>query len=340
MKVLVVKLSSLGDVIHTLPALSDAAAARSDIRFDWVVEEAFAEVPRWHRAVETVLPVALRRWRQRPLRDLLGPEARAAHRALTSARYDAVIDAQGLVKSAFVARLVSAPRYGFDWHCAREGLASSVYQHRIRVPRDLHAIQRTRALFAHALEYALPESPPDYGVSTHAPPDASARPPDLVLLHGTARAEKLWPETHWQALAVRAAAAGYTVCLPQGSVEEAQRAQRIAAHANSACTGGRVTVLPQLTLSRIATVLSAARAAVAVDTGLGHLCAALAVPSVSLYGPTKGALVGTCGPHQVHLQSPAGTAARMASITVEAVWAALQSLLAQRARHQQTAGVA
>lgn len=344
MRVLVVKLSSLGDVIHTLPALSDAAAARPGIRFDWVVEEAFAEVPQWHDAVDTVIPVALRRWRKRPLRDLRGPEARHAHRALRRQRYDAVIDAQGLLKSAFITRLVNAPRYGLDWRSVRERLASSVYQHPIRVPRELHAVQRVRLLFARALGYTLPEGRADYGVHTPAFPDADNKRADLVFVHGTARAEKLWPEEHWQQLAAVAVVQGYTVCLPWGSAEEEARAQRIAARANAGQTvaayndtagvtrGHAVRVPPRLTLSQLAGMLRTARAAVAVDTGIGHLCAALDVPTVSLYGPTQSRLVGTCGRNQVHLQSPlyanAGANARMASLAPAEVWAALQPLLA------------
>lgn len=358
MRVLVVKLSSLGDVIHTLPALSDAAAARPGIRFDWAVEEAFAEVPQWHDAVDTVIPVALRRWRKRPLRDLRGPEARRAHRTLRRQRYDAVIDAQGLLKSAFIARLVNAPRYGLDWRSARERLASSVYHHPIRVPRELHAVQRIRLLFARALGYSVPDGQADYGVRTPAAADAGEKRTDLLFIHGTARAEKLWPEEHWRELTVLARAQGYSVSMPWGSAEEVARAQRIAAYANSSqtflgqtCVGkasagqvhaestesGRVTswpavrVLERLTLTQLTGLLRNARAAVAVDTGIGHLCAALDVPTVSLYGPTQSRLVGTCGRNQVHLQSPlganAGASARMASLAPADVWAALQPLL-------------
>jgi heptosyltransferase-1 len=357
--VLVVKLSSLGDVIHTLPALSDAAAALPGIRFDWVVEEAFAEVPQWHGAVDTVIPIALRRWRKRPLRDLVGPEARCALRALRRRRYDAVIDAQGLLKSACVARLVDAPRYGLDWQSARERLASSVYHHAIRVPRELHAVQRIRLLFARALGYSLPEGVADCGVRVTQLPDASGESADLVFVHGTARPEKLWPEAYWQELAALAIAHGYTVRLPWGTVAEEQRAQRVAARANRGQTVAAQTdarqsdtdqvtsrparVLPRLTLSQLAALLRNARAAVAVDTGLGHLCAALDVPTVSLYGPTQCGLVGTCGRNQIHLQSPLGANAAagacMASLAPAEVWAALQPLLAGGAHRPQRQGV-
>jgi len=327
-KVLVVKLSSLGDVIHTLPALGDAVAALPGIRFDWVVEEAFAEIPAWHAAVDRVIPVALRRWRKRPLQALTGPECRSARAALGAQRYAAVIDAQGLIKSAVIARMAAAPRYGMDRASARERLAALAYNHALAVPRDRHAVERSRLLFARALGYALPATPADYGIGT-AIAAATNLPPTLLFFHGSARAEKLWPEAHWGALAALATAAGYRVYLPWGDATEEQRARRIAA----ACDGAEV--LPRLDLKALAALLRGARGAVAVDTGLGHLCAALGVPAVSLYGPTSTRLVGTCGRNQVQLQSPlaartgADPAALMHAIAPTAAWQALQAAMAR-----------
>ena len=324
-RVLVVKMSSLGDVIHTLPALSDAAAARPGIRFDWVVEEAFAEIPGWHPSVDTVIPVALRRWRKKPLRDFRGSEWRRARSALARQRYDAVIDAQGLIKSAFIARLVKAPRYGLDRKSAREGLASAVYHHRIAVPRDMHAVERTRQLFSRSLAYPVPTGPVNYGVDFSAP--AAPDVPTLLFLHGTARQEKLWPEAHWRELLTLTVAAGYRVWLPWGSEGERERALRIVGDTDSA------EVLPPMSLSELAHRMLQARAAVAVDTGLGHLCAALDVPAVSLYGPTRTSLVGTCGANQEHIESPlaghGGIAApaAMAAISPTTVWQALADLV-------------
>ena len=298
MRVLVVKMSSLGDVIHTLPALGDAVNALPGIRFDWVVEEAFAEIPEWHSAVERVIPFAFRRWRKRPLKNFSGPEWHEARRALRSRDYDAVIDAQGLLKSAIVSRLVPAPRYGLDKNSARERLAALAYEHPVHVPKDLHAVQRTRLLFARALDYPLPRGLGSYGLAGALPTAALQSPPGLLFFHGTARAEKLWPERHWMALAELAAEAGYRVWLPWGNEEEYRRAQRIA------LAGQNTRVLPQMSLRQIAEQLRQVSGAVAVDTGLGHLGAALGVPSVSLYGPTSTALVGTYGRNQLHLQSP------------------------------------
>ena len=331
MRVLVVKMSSLGDVIHTLPALSDAASRLPNVRFDWVVEEAFAEIPSWHPAVDTVIPVALRRWRRRPLRDFRGPEWRRARASLARVRYDAVIDAQGLLKSAFITRLVEAPRYGMDRRSAREGLASVAYHHRVQVPREMHAVERTRLLFSRALHYPLPPGPVDYVLPATAAAASAGSGPTLMFCHGTARPEKLWPTGHWRELAQRASAACYRVWLPWGNDSERARAQAISADTPS------VELLPRSSLGDLASRLRQVSAVVAVDTGLGHLAAAMGVPSLSLYGPTRIPLVGTYGPRQAHLQSPLsgqrrrGSQAQMAAIAPDLAWDALQSLTRGRA---------
>lgn len=327
MRVLVVKMSSLGDVIHTLPALTDAAKAIPGIRFDWVVEENFAEIPAWHPAVDKVIPIALRRWRKHPLRDFRGPEWRECRAALRRNHYDAVIDAQGLLKSAFIARLVKAPIYGMDKYSARERLAASAYHHKVRVPRNLHAVERTRTLFAQALHYRQGSERGDYGVRANLEREKSRRSGGLLFFHGTARAEKLWPKDHWVALAGLAGQSDYPVSLPWGSEEEQQRAKYIAGRADNA------QVLPRLDLVGLASLLLESEGAVAVDTGLGHLAAALDVPTVSLYGPTSTKLIGAYGENQVHIQSPLGVdqtddpLAMMSAIGPEQVWQSLRAIL-------------
>jgi lipopolysaccharide heptosyltransferase I len=300
MKVLLVKTSSLGDVIHTLPALSDAAAALPGIRFDWVVEEAFAEIPAWHPAVDKVIPVALRRWRKTPVRSFTGPEWKKFRASLGRLQYDAVIDAQGLLKSALITRLVRAPRYGMDKSSVRESLARFFYHHKINVPRDMHAVERSRRLFARSLKYPTPTGPGDYGVRANLKSGGDKLPPSMLFFHGTARAEKLWPEDNWIELARLVEERGYRVWLPWGSTQERERAQRIAAASANA------QVLPKLDLLGLASMLMEVDSAVAVDTGLAHLSAALDVPTVSLYGPTSVDLVGAYGRNQVHIQSPIG----------------------------------
>lgn len=327
MRVLVVKMSSLGDVIHTLPALTDAASAVPGIRFDWVVEEAFSEIPAWHPAVDKVIPVALRRWRKSPLQSFTGPQWKRFKATLRSQHYDAVIDAQGLMKSAMIARLVKAPRYGMDKHSARERLAARTYHHPIQVSRDMHAVERIRTLFARSLKYPQPSERGDYGVRATLQGGREKTRSGLLFFHGTAREEKLWPESHWGELAGLAAAAGQQVWLPWGNEAERARAQRIAA------SDGRAQVLPRLDLLGLASMLLDVQGACAVDTGLAHLSAALDVPTVSLYGPTDTALIGAYGDNQLHIQSPVGVdetndpMEMMRSISASGVWRELTKML-------------
>ena len=294
MRVLLIKTSSLGDVIHTLPALTDAARAIPGIRFDWVVEEGFAEIPAWHPAVSQVIPVAIRRWRKHPLKTLRSGEWSRFKKRLREGRYDLVIDAQGLFKSAWLTRYVKAPVAGLDKSSAREPIAARFYDRRYHVPRDQHALERVRQLFAQALNYDLPAGLGDYGLNRAQLADASARP-YLVFLHGTTWASKHWPEAYWRELAEQVAAQGWAIRLPWGNDAEKARAERIAAGIDGA------VVLPKLNLAGVAKVLAGAKACVAVDTGLGHLAAALDVPTISLYGPTLPGRVGAYGRSQVHL---------------------------------------
>lgn len=300
MRVLIVKMSSLGDVIHTLPALNDAVAAVPGIRFDWVVEEAFAEIPAWHPAVDRVIPIALRRWRKKPVKNFGGHEWKKFRNSIARRQYDLVIDAQGLLKSALVARLVSAPRYGMDKLSVRERLATLFYHHQIAVPKKLHAVERTRMLFANSLKYELPDSEGEYGVRSNLKNGADKVPGSLLFFHGTARAEKLWPVNRWIELARLLESDNFKVWLPWGSEEERERAEQIARSVNNA------EVLPRLNLLGLASMLMEVDGVVAVDTGLAHLSAALDVPTVSLYGPTDISLIGAYGRNQVHIASPVG----------------------------------
>lgn len=325
MRVLIIKTSSLGDVVHTLPALTDAVEKIPGIRFDWVVEEAFAEIPSWHPAVDKVISIAIRRWRKHPIDSLLGAEWKQCRRALRKAHYDAVIDAQGLLKTAWLAQFVRVPRYGYDWASVREKLATLAYHHKFSVPKNMHAVERTRQLFAQVLKYQVPRNKGHYGLDRRLFDSSDQPEPSLVFLHGTARAEKLWPEQYWQKLAETAATNGYEVLLPWGSEEEQQRAQRIAE------VSQKVSVLPRINLHGLAATLLKAKAVVSVDTGLGHLAAALDIPNISIYGSTRPGLIGAYGLHQIHLQSEESSADRgaeelMAAVGPEQVWSQLCQL--------------
>lgn len=337
MRVLIVKTSSMGDVIHTLPALTDAGQHIPGIQFDWVVEENFAEIPAWHPLVKQVIPMAWRRWRKQLFTRETRAEMRAFRQKVREQRYDLIIDAQGLVKSAIFSCFAKGKRCGLNYASARESYASIFYHRHCNVLFEQHAVVRARSLFSQALGYSLPETVADYGIDrTRFANDQ--RTPYLVFLHGTTWTTKHWPEENWMALANMAAAAGFSIKLPWGNANEQDRALRIAASCQQA------DVLPRQGLAGMASVLAGAKAIVSVDTGLGHLAAALDVPTVSLYGPTDPAMTGALGRSQVHLSAifPACAPcfqkectyqeasllkpACLASLQPTAVWAALSSL--------------
>lgn len=292
-RLLLIKTSSLGDVIHTLPALTDAARACPGLQIDWIVEEGFAAVPAWHPAVQRVLPVALRRWRRSLWQSWRSEEFRGFRRTVREGRYDHVIDAQGLLKSAWITRLNPAPATGLDWSSAREPLASLFYRRKVFVPRDLHAVERTRRLFAATLDYPVPDSPPDYGIQMTPAPCLVQ--PHVFLLHGTTWSTKHYPESAWARIVALLAERGLRSVVTWGNDEERARAERFAA------LGAHV--LPRTTLPELAAALKGAQGVISVDTGLGHLATALDVPVVGLYAPTNPDLSGIYGPHQVSLQA-------------------------------------
>ena len=303
MRVLIVKTSSMGDLIHTLPAITDAQSAIPGIRFDWVSEAGFAEVPTWHPAVDKVIPVSIRRWRKSLFSQQTRQEWKAYKSELQSHEYDLIIDAQGLVKSAaLVARLAKGPKAGFDKQSAREPLASRFYDRTFAVDKRQHAVERIRQLFAQALGYELPTSYGQANIQATLLASGQANltdtSPYLVFLHSTTRHEKHWPENYWEALIKQAADAGWTVKLPWGSEAEQARAKRLAEVAPQ-----HAEVLPKLSLTKVAEVLAGASAVVSVDTGLAHLTAALDKNNVILYASTNPELIGGYGANQVFLQA-------------------------------------
>lgn len=319
MRVLIVKTSSMGDVLHTLPALTDAMQAIPGIRFDWVVEEGFAQIPSWHEAVERVIPVAIRRWRKAWFSAPIKAERKAFRETLQAVRYDAVIDAQGLVKSAaLVTRLAHGIKHGMDWQTAREPLASLFYNQRHHIARRQHAVERTRELFAKSLGYTKPQAQGDYAIARHFLTQASAdSEPYVVFLHATTRDDKHWPEAHWRALISLLNESGLKVKLPWGAPHEEARAKRLAEGFDF------VEVLPRLSLEDIAHVLAGAKFVVSVDTGLSHLTAALDRPNITLYGPTDPGLIGGYGKNQIACCSADRD---LAHLTANAVWHEISAL--------------
>jgi heptosyltransferase-1 len=284
----------MGDVIHTLPALTDAGNAIPGITFDWVVEESFSEIPPWHPLVDKVIPVALRRWRK----DLFSEKTRTGWKAFRAAvqerEYDLILDAQGLAKSAFLTYFAKGTRVGLGWGSAREALASLAYQKKCKVNFYQHAIVRMRLLFSLALGYTLPESGPVFGL-TMPETSLSIKEKYVVFLHGTTWDSKQWPEAYWMQLADLAARDGYRIKIGGGNPTEVARAERIAKH------NANIDVMPYLDIKTMAGLLAHSEAAVAVDTGFGHLAAALDVPTVSIYGSTNPDYTGALGKKSEHL---------------------------------------
>lgn len=287
MRVLVVKTTSMGDVVHALPAVSDMLRMVPGIEVDWLVEAPFAAIPQMHRGVRRVIPMAWRKWRKR----LLAPETRRAMRQLRTElrrdRYDLVLDLQGLLKSALWGRLANGPLVGYDRMSAREPMATWFYQRTATVSTDLHAVERCRRLAAVHLGYALPDSAPDFGLMPPAPTWVP-RGPFAVIIPSASRAEKLWPERRWAAVGQRLKSRGWLPVVLWGSDPEQTLAERIAA----SCEGD---VPPFLKVGDVAGLLARAEQVVGLDTGLSHLAAALGRPTLGIYCDHEPGLAGITG---------------------------------------------
>ena len=284
-RILLVKTSSLGDVVHNLPVVSDIRARFADVEIDWVVEEMFAAIPRMHAGVGQVISVAIRRWR----RDLLRAETRgeccAFLQRLREHEYDAIVDTQGLLKSALLTCATRGLRHGLDWKSSREPLRI-FYDRTYQVPWGQHAVERNRSLAAQALGYPV-STPANYGANAPTrtlPWLPAAR--YAVLLHATSAAPKLWPESHWRDVSNYLFLKNIISVLPWGNATERLRSERLAAAMTDA------VVPPALDLNDMAALLAKARVVIGVDTGLAHLAVALNVPAIGIYCATDPAATG------------------------------------------------
>jgi heptosyltransferase I len=271
-----VRLSSLGDVLHTFPAATDIRRALPDISLDWAVEEAYAPLVRMHPGVTRAIPIALRRGRRELHRPRTWRDFANLRGTLRENTYDTVLDMQGLMKSALIAHMARGPIHGFGPRTAREPMAARFYAATYECPPEVHKIQRYRMLASRALGYS-PEAALDYGIVAPPLPLHAPRTPYCVLLHSTARAEKLWDENRWIALGRALGARGLSCVLPWGDEAELRRAERLAADLANA------GVPPRMSIEEIAGLIGHAIAVVGVDTGLMHLAAALRVPVVGIF---------------------------------------------------------
>ena len=312
MKVLIVKTSSMGDVIHTFPAVEDALRNRPDISFDWCVEEAFAGIVALHPAIRTIHKVAIRRWRKQLFSGGAWREMAALRKALRAERYDLVIDAQGLLKSALVAIQAGAPVAGFDSASAREPSATLFYQRKYAVPRDLHAIERTRRLFGLVLGYQPDLSALQSGIVPPAGGLAGIDGQTAFLLHGTSREDKKWPVEDWIETARLLVARQFTPV-----VTWSNEAERTVAEAIVGAVPQTVLV-PKSPLSEIAGILGRSALVIGADTGLTHLASAFGLPTVAIFLATEPGLTGPRGPLASTLLAPAGGKVVPAEVMAEA----------------------
>lgn len=324
MRLLLVKLSSLGDVIHNLPVASDLARHLPGVTLEWVVEAPYAELVSMHPAVQTVYPVGLRALKKRWFSLQAWSAFLAQRKRLATQSFSGILDTQGLLKSAWIATWAEGTVSGFDAASAREPLAARFYQQRFAVARNQHAVVRNRALAAAAFGYPL-STEVDYGLQSIHSTQPHGGAPYLVFLHATSRRNKMWPDAAWVELGRRAGAHGWRLILPWGNASERLASERLAAAVPGA------VIPPAMSLREATQLLAGAGAVVGVDTGLAHLAVALGRPTIGLYLTTEPRLTGLHGgAHAVNLGG--GSEESPVVPAVDTVWEALLPYLDQQAR--------
>lgn len=288
MKILLVRVSSLGDVVHNMPIVADILRHYPDAVIDWVVEEGYTSLVRLNPNVRKVIPFALRRWRKSLLAARTRAEIRQFRQQLRSESYDFVFDTQGLVKTGLIMRAAHLAPGGKRVGLANgtegsgyEGVSRIFHTLSVPVPPRTHAVLRGRLVAATALGYGI-DSPADFGLQAPGLVNA-ARPawlpdqPFAAFFHGTARAAKKWAPANWVRLGKHLAARGMPVLLAWGNEDEKTSAQQLAAELPNA------RVLPKLPMMEAVVLAQQAALAVGVDTGLTHIAAAFNRPTVELY---------------------------------------------------------
>ncbi|MBC7788032.1 MAG: lipopolysaccharide heptosyltransferase I [Methylophilaceae bacterium] len=285
LRILLVKTSSMGDVIHNMAVVSDIHAHFPDALIDWVVETSFNEIIKLNPNINTIIPVAVRRWKRAIFNCQTWREIATFKRQINVQKYDAILDTQALLKSAIISRLANGITHGPNTKTAREPLAGFLYHRGYDIPPKIHALTRYRMLAAQALGYTLPSTPPVYNLQVdgiHSTGVIQAKIPQnyVMALHSTARDAKLWPVGHWVALGHYLASKGLSILLPWGSEAELARSNLIAAPLSNA------VVLPKMNLTQLAVLITKAQAAIGVDTGLMHIAVAFKIPTLAIFCDT------------------------------------------------------
>ena len=320
MRVLIIKLTSMGDLMHALPALTDAAKKIPNIEFDWVVDENFSEVPLWHPKVKSIITTNHRSWKKNIFSTSLTSELRTIKSRLNNINYDAVVDMQNNLKSAAISFFVKDLVHGLDKASAREYPSHLAYKFRYQISKKNHAISRQRQLLALSLNYEFDVQNIDYGIQKDKFERPNLELPDkfLFLVHNASWPTKMWSISRWQELIRLINSEGYMALLPSGSIEEFERAQEIASISTDALA------IPAQSLNKTAYIIENSAGSICSDTGLAHLSAMLRKPSVTMYSVTDEKLIGTRGNNQTHIIS---SDSKMDSITSQRAWEELKILL-------------
>jgi heptosyltransferase I len=336
LNILIVKLSSLGDVVHTMPAVQDIRRALPQAHIDWVVEPGFAALVARCEGVRRVIPCAMRAWRKSWLRSTTRAAWQAFNAELGQVQYDAVIDCQGLTKSAIVARCAQLTQTGQRYALANKTAGSSyeaptrwLTDVAIPMPVQVHAVDRTRRLCAQALGYAVPLDPWHFGLLAQSG-KAQAAPETIAFIHGTSRADKCWSEAHWLQLGHQLLAQGYQIALLHGNADEQQRSQRMAD-----ALGAGARVWPRLDLDALTDRLASCAGAIGVDSGLSHIAVALDLPHVQIYNFDTAWRTGPVGrPRQCSVFARQGPSLEL----VWQAWLRVQAVAAHPASSVASAG--
>ncbi len=309
MRALLIQTSPLRSILHTFPAVGDAVLRHPTLRFDWVVEQRYADVPSWHPAVDQVLPVDLRRWRSAPLRSWFGRARRDVKATLFQRHYDCVIEAEGHFRSAWLALFARGPTYGLDGNSAPQRSAALFYRYRLAVPQEQHLIDRQRQLLALALDYEQPSTRADFGLSSaDFPSTIPSVPPFLMFLPSTRQAHCQWPIESWRALCALATAGGFQVLLPSPENSATSVAECIAEGLSG------VRVLPALNLQALTATMLVAQAVVSIDSSLASLPTVFGRPVVVLYGSHRLHHNGVYGEQHRELRFAEGVALRAGEV--------------------------